>query len=315
MNKFKLFLIQFFSSLIFLSIIGIIISIYIEEKYNDCSLMLKVCVDVIRTISIAVLVAGIFSWISSSQKFLEKIQVILKKLLVDKEYLQGLDDKRKLEVMKALFRSDDSIEVVPNIDEYYNFYIAHCIKIANENVRTNYSVNAKIRHDSKRGLVVCEKRHRYKLFRNEKGFYEDIKIGVAPSDIEFGLSDVKVSNANDVLDEIKSPVFSEVVIDGEKMKIATIKMDKFYKERFLHIDFITCEVGFDHWYTASIQLAQPTYGLTYLISCEDDIVVKTIDTFSQGASFDIKQEEKGATIIANQWINPGSGICVVVGKK
>ena len=32
MNKLKLFLIQFFSSLILLSIIGIIVSIYIEEN-------------------------------------------------------------------------------------------------------------------------------------------------------------------------------------------------------------------------------------------------------------------------------------------
>ena len=234
---------------------------------------------------------------------------------MDNDYLMGLDDKKKMEIMKALFRSDDSVEVVPNIEEYYDFYIAHCIKVAHENVRTNYSVTAKIKYDTKEGLVVCEKRHRYKLFRNEKGSYEDIKIGVAPFDIEFGLSDVRISNANDILAEIKSPKFSEVVIDGEKMKIATIEMDKFNKERFLNINFVTYEVGFDHWYTASIQLAQPTYGLTYLISCEDDIVVKTIDTFSQGASFDIKQEEKEAIVIANQWINPGSGICVVVGKK
>lgn len=316
MNKFRVFLVQYFIKVILLSIIGLLISLYVETKYaGDMAIEIKVLVDFVRMLCLAVLVAGLFSWITSSLRYLNRIQSILKEILIDRKFLASLDEKQKVETMKLLFRSDKSLEVVPNIDEYYNFYIAHIIRVANENVRTDYIVDTKIWYDQERNKVICEKHHRYKMHRNEKGSYDDIIIGVCPSDIDFELSNVIISDDNRTLEEIKNPELSEKVIEGEKAKIATIKVSRFQSEKFLNIEYVNREVGYDHWYTAAIQLLQPTYGLTYWIKCDDDIVVKSIDTFSQGASFTIQQNEKEATIISNQWINPGAGVCVIVGKK
>jgi len=71
------------------------------------------------------------------------------------------------------------------------------------------------------------------------------------------------------------------------------------------------EVGYDHWYTAAIA----TNGLTYIVKCEDDLVVKHYDTFSRGANFTIIKSENEIQFIADHWINPGSGKSVVVGKR
>lgn len=316
MNKTKAFLLQFFTKDILISIIGILISLYVEVKYGcNFTIEIKVLVDFVRMLCLAVLVAGLFSWITSSQRFLDRIRSILKDILIDRKFLASLEDKQKVETMKLLFRSDKSVEVVPNIDEYYNFYIAHIIRVANENVRTDYIVDTRIWYDAEKNKVICEKHHRYRMHRNEKGSYDDIVIGVCPSDIDFELSNVIISDDNRILEEIKNPELSEKIIEGEKAKLATIKVSRFQSEKFLNIDYVNREVGYDHWYTASIQLLQPTYGLTYWIKCDDDIVVKSIDTFSQGASFTIQQNGNEANISSNQWINPGAGICVIVGKK
>ena len=316
MKAYKSFLYQSCSYAIFISIIGICLSLYFDAKFShDSSNEIKIAIDIIKTLSIAVFVAGIFSWISSSQKFIDRIVEILKQILIDKKFLAGLDEKKKKEAMKLLFRSGESVELVPNIDEYYDFYIDHIIKVANENVRTNYYVDTKVRYDKEKGRVVCEKYHRYRMYRNENGFYDDFTIGISQVDLECGLSRIRIGGINHVIEEIEAPAFEEKNQNGEKMKIATIKMKKFETERYLNIEFTSIEVGYDHWYTAAIELIRPTNGLTYSVTCEDDLVVKHIDTFSQGANFTIIQKEKTAKIYADHWINPGSGISVVVGIK
>ena len=287
-----------------------------DAKYGSiCPIEIKTVFDIIRTLSIAVFVAGIFSWISSSQKFIDRIVEILKQIMIDKKFLAGLDEKKKKGAIKLLFRSDESVELVPNIDEYYDFYIGHIIKVAHENVRTNYFVNTTVRFDKKIGRVICEKYHRYRMYRNEKGFYDDITIGFSPIELGCDLSKIIISGTNGLLEQIEAPMFEIKDRDGEKMKIATIKMKKFEAEKYLNIEFTSIEVGYDHWCVAAIQLVKPTNGLIYKITCEDDLIIKYIDTFSQGATFDIQRAEKVVSIFADHWINPGSGISVVVGKK
>ena len=316
MKAYKSFLYQRFSFAILMSIIGICISLYADAKYGSiCPIEIKTVFDIIRTLSIAVFVAGIFSWISSSQKFIDRIVEILKQIMIDKKFLAGLDEKKKKGAIKLLFRSDESVELVPNIDEYYDFYIDHIIKVAHENVRTNYFVNTTVRFDKKIGRVICEKYHRYRMYRNEKGFYDDITIGFSPIELGCDLSKIIISGTNGLLEQIEAPMFEIKDRDGEKMKIATIKMKKFETEKYLNIEFTSIEVGYDHWCVAAIQLVKPTNGLIYKITCEDDLIIKYIDTFSQGATFDIQRAEKVVSIFADHWINPGSGISVVVGKK
>jgi hypothetical protein len=315
MNKYKSFLFQYFTSAILISIIGLIISLYLEETCGrSVTIKGRIIIDFIKAISMAILVAGVFSWISSTERFIKRIQSILESILIDMKFLAYLDDRKKANIMKSLFRSEASIEVVPNIDEYYNFYIDHILRVAHETVRTNYIVNTKVWYDSSIDKMVCEKRHHYRIYRNEKGFYDDIIMGVIPSDICFELSDFVISNDNEILEEIKKPVTVEKDLEGEKAKIATIKLGQYQAEKVLNIDYVNREYGFDHWYTAAIQILKPTYGLTYRILCEKDTVVKTIDTFSQGACFTIKQNGNETVITANQWLNPGAGVSVIVAK-
>lgn len=315
MKKYKSFLFQYFTPAILISIIGILVSLYIEEIYdNSFPKWINFLVDFIKAISIAVLVAGLFSWITSTERFIKRIQSILESILIDMKFLADFDDKKKKKIMKSLFRSNESLEVVPNIDEYYNFYIEHILRVAHETVRTNYIVDTKIWYDPQINKVVCEKRHRYRIYRNEKGTYDDITIGVIPSDIYFELSNVTISNDNRILEEIEKPEIVEMDWEGETAKIATIKLSKYQDEKVLNIDYVNREYGFDHWYTAAIQILKPTYGLTYRISCKDDLTIKAIDTFSQGACFTIKQNGNEATITSNQWLNPGAGVSVIVGK-
>lgn len=210
MKAYKSFLYQSCSYAIFISIIGICLSLYFDAKFShDSSNEIKIAIDIIKTLSIAVFVAGIFSWISSSQKFIDRIVEILKQILIDKKFLAGLDEKKKKEAMKLLFRSGESLELVPNIDEYYDFYIDHIIKVANENVRTNYYVDTKVRYDKEKGRVVCEKYHRYRMYRNENGFYDDFTIGISQVDLECGLSRIRIGGINHVIEEIEAPAFEE----------------------------------------------------------------------------------------------------------
>lgn len=316
MKNYKSFLFQYFTPAILISVIGILISLYVEDNNGDnLPKGVKYAMDFIKAISIAVLVAGIFSWISSTERFIKRVQLILESILIDMRFLADFDDKKKKQIMKSLFRSNASLEVVPNIDEYYNFYIEHILRVAHETVRTNYIVDTRIWYDPQINKVVCEKRHRYRIYRNEKGAYDDITIGVIPADIPFELCGVIISNDNRILEEINKPEVIEKDWDGEMAKIATIKLSQYQTEKVLNVDYVNIEYGFDHWYTAAIQVLKPTYGLTYKISCEIGMLVKAIDTFSQDVRFDIKRNGNDAIITANQWLNPGAGVSVIVAKE
>ena len=75
------------------------------------------------------------------------------------------------------------------------------------------------------------------------------------------------------------------------------------------------EFGTDHWSLVQFKALQPTDGFKFYMYCEgDDVVIREHAIFVVGAKyyFTLSENKKSVTVACNQWINEGSGLCVLV---
>lgn len=82
----------------------------------------------------------------------------------------------------------------------------------------------------------------------------------------------------------------------------------------LDVELKVTEYGSDHWTLIQFKALQPTDGFRFQLRCEDGITVKDHSIFVVGAKYylDIADDKKTISVSCNQWINEGTGLCVLV---
>jgi hypothetical protein len=319
MRTIKVFLKRFFLNYCWIGIIIILLMIILDLKSPTQTLPLKVFIEFFKTIGISIIVASVFTWASDSYAFVDKIQELLKSVVVKRDFLSNLDADSKMDAIRSLIKpSSFERKVYTNIDDYYDFYIKKTMRMSEKNVRSDYNVNSRIYFDTEKNLVVCEKIVNYRLYPTMKGF-EIIKIGFSDLRSSGKIDYVRIYKPNGEVVELKGEKIElkETIFDGEKMKIASIDMNSFTeKDKHLGVEFKILEYGYDHWIMAAIQTLQPTDGISYKIRCEDGIKIITSDTFGQGVNFKIDKynNDTEISISTYQWLNEGAGIAIIASK-
>lgn len=131
MNVLKKFLSKFFSCYCWVGILFILISIIINLAYPEQPFIIKVLMELLNTIGISISVAALFTWATDSVAFLQKVQELLKSVVIDRSFLRNLDFKSKSDVLELLIKpSNFEKSIYTNIDDYYNFYIKHTLEIS-----------------------------------------------------------------------------------------------------------------------------------------------------------------------------------------
>jgi len=320
MESLQKFLKRFFLNYCWIGIIVILLTIIVDLNLSAQTLIQRICIELFKTIGISIVVASVFSWASESSEFIDKIQKLLKTIVVKRDFLSNLDSESKMDALKLIIQPTISEKkIYANIEDYYDFYIKQTMEIVNKNVRSDYYINARIFFDSDKQALACEQTINYRLYPHSKGF-EGIKIGFTESNILNGfVSYVRIYKQNNGVEEIKKDdiELKEIVFDGVKALIASIDLSKYSAEKQLTIEIKTTDYGFDHWISASIQALIPTDGLTYRVHCDDDIEIISSDTFGQGVQFNIDKSEdnKELTVSTFQWINEGTGISIIASRK
>lgn len=319
MNKVRLFFYKIFRNYCWLGLVFVMLAIFIDTDFNYEVWIKDVGTELCMTLGISIIVGTFFSWASTTSEFMDKIQRLLKSVVIDKDFLAGLDTQSKKNVLCSIIKPTPyEKEIYTNIDEYYNHYIQKTLDLSIKNIRTDYNIFSIIQLDQVNNVIKCRKRISYTLYPTKLGF-ENIKIGFSDASINGKILSLKVWAQDGTLLISESDIaLNEEMLNGEIMFVATFDIKPYNPpiNKHLKIRFETEEEGGDPWYTSAIQILQPTYGIVYNVRCESGISIKSFDIFSYGAQIDVEKKNNTELIItANQWIPEGTGISITTAKN
>ncbi len=119
------------------------ISLLIQENIDESRFVWTTIVELVKTVSISIIVASIFTYTLGTVEFLDNITKLLENVVVSRKFLGNLSGDSKKQALKSLLESPDrDKDIYQHIEKYYEDYIRDTLNIANKNVRSNYSIAA-----------------------------------------------------------------------------------------------------------------------------------------------------------------------------
>lgn len=211
----------------------------------------------------------------------------------------------------------------PNIGEYYDFSINKTLDVGKLSVRSNYNINSRAYYDETLKKVLVEGVYSYRLFPSSEGF-KDIIVGF--EDENSFCSYITVSDPNGeqkkYIREDDNTKERENLIKlephnfgGDTTYRATIPINDFGKgKNHLDVELSVTEYGYNHWKLIQFKALQPTDGFKFHIHCDGDLEIVEHAIFVVGAKYYLQESEnkKDFSVSCNQWINEGTGLCVLI---
>lgn len=316
-NRVLLMFRKYFINFFWIGLVVVLGTIIYEKCNNPLDFIQSIVIDTLSTIGISLLVASFFSWASDTISFMDKIQELLKAIVIKRDFLSNLDNENKQNALRLLIKpSETERNIYANIEDYYSFYIKKTMNIINKNVRSDYSIEAKVFFDKQNNLVACEDVTTYRLYPNDKGF-GTVKVGFLGSEKLNSVEYIYIYKPEGNRLEFKQDklIYKEVPFGGMPSRMVEIDINEHVKdEKHLRIEIKTIEYGDDHWISIPFQALQPTDGIHYRLNCEDGFHIVKCETYGQGIDFNIDEnpDKTEISISTYQWINDGTGLNVIV---
>lgn len=305
---------NFFSNYVWLGIFLIIVSILIDEKYpsNLREYWVGISLKLIEAVGISIFIAAIFTFASGTSEFINKIKSLLEDIIVKRNFLSNIDPEAKKEALKSIIQpSTSEINKYPNIGDYYGYFINKTLEIGKKSVRSNYQVTSRVYFDEQKNKIAIEGIYSYRLYPSSEGF-NDIVVGF--EDKESCCVYVNVSDPSGEQKPFENPELIEQNDGGDITYRATIKINDFgIGKNHLDVELCVIEYGSDHWKMVQFKALQPTDGFKFSLRCEKDIFIQEHAIFVVGAKYylNVSDDRKYISISCNQWVNEGTGLCVL----
>jgi len=269
----------------------------------------------VEAVGISVIIAAIFSFASGTSGFIEKIKGLLEDIVVRRNFLANIDPEGKKEAILALIQPSVSEKnKYPNIGDYYGYFINKTLEIGKKSVRSNYQITSRAFFDIEKNRIAVEGTYNYRLYPSSDG-YNDITVGFEePEGSGSFCSFVSVSDPHGERVEFENPELKEHNEGGDISCRATIPIKDFgARKNHLDVTLNITEYGTDHWSLIQFKALQPTDGFRFHMRCDGEIEIKEHTTFVVGAKsyLDLSDDKKTITISCNQWVNEGTGLCII----
>jgi hypothetical protein len=227
--------------------------------------------------------------------------------------LANIDPESKKEALKALIQPSESEKnKYPNIGDYYGYFINKTLEIKGKSVRSNYAINARAFLDGPHNQIAIEGIYTYRLYPSSNGF-NDIILGF--EDEKSFCSGVTVSDPDGQREIFNKPKLTRFDEGGDVSYRATIQIKDFADgKNHIDVELRLTEYGTDHWKLIQFKALQPTDGFRFHLYCEGDIRIKEHAIFVVGAKYhlDLPDHKKSISFTCNQWVNEGTGLCILV---
>ncbi len=277
--------------------------------------IVQIIANLLKTVGIALLIAGVFDFSRNSQSFVSFVSSLLSNVVVSKTFLKrlSLDDKRKALEM-ILQPSDDQIRQQTNIYDFFQKKLNESMNMFNTNIKTNLVTIAEAFKKDGRVVVSGSSTNRFykinnryqpivTIFENEDSYVSDIQI-IAPDGspllIEFNDRFTTHTNAG---------------INYKKYEIEI--PEKYFIHQYLTIKRKIFESGFDHWKSFHWASLTPCDGIIFSLNCHDNLVIKEHAIFDQASRYSVTQNDDKTTIsiIATSWLDAYTGFTMTIGEK
>lgn len=305
----------FFINYLWLGIAILLISILLDKSYPEQARVywLTVFIKLLEGMGVSILIASIFTFASGTSEFVERIRSLLEDIVIRRDFLANIDPDSKKEALKALIQPTFSEKnKYPNIGDYYGYFIDKTLEIKEKSVRSNYAINARAFLCPVKHLIAIEGIYTYRLYPSANGF-NDIILGF--EDEKSFCSIVTISDPDGRRETIKDPDLKKFDEGGDVSYRGTIPIKNFADAKnHIDVELRLTEFGTDHWKLLQFKALQPTDGFRFHLQCDGNIRIQEHAIFVVGAKYhlELPEDGKSITFTCNQWVNEGTGLCVLV---
>lgn len=309
-------LFNLFSKYFWLGIVLVLLAIVLDLQIPTRGFLASSLINMLESVGIAIVVASIFTYVSGTSEFINKISQLLQSIVIGRNFLGNIDADSKREALSSLIKpSIEEKRIYSNIEDYLNTYINQTMDVTNKCVRSNYSVNARAYFDIETKSVCVDSIISYRVYPTKDG-YDAIKVGFLETDIGSACKRVVVNTPHGEREAHTEQdlEFKIIEIDAGKARLATIDLSKHAKS-CSHLDIFLemTEAGSDHWIMLSFCTLMPTDGFRHTVHCEDGLKINAYHTFIHGAQFYVDNpSDREMTTSCTEWINEGTGLSILI---
>lgn len=303
-----------FSKYLWLGVILLLVSIILNKYIGQDIFIAYVIVQLVLSISVAIIVASIFTYTMGTAEFVDKIKDLLEDIVVSRRFLGNLSSKDKGEALHAILKASDAeSKIYSNITRFYEYHIINTLDIKEKCVRSNYTITARAFYDYDKKLVAVNGIYSYRLFPGASGF-QPIKVGFDEGDVHSRVEKVIVHKPNG-----ERRVFEEVELFpqenvGAHDRLGSVDTNEIGKgQEHLDIEIHVLEYGLDHWFMFTFKALQPTDGFRLNLTCVSGLEIRKHCVFDTGNAYHVDTNGKCELNIAcHQWIKEGVGVSILI---
>ena len=316
---------------IILLLVSVIINViqFQETMPTQLLFIIRIFTNILQNIGIALMIAYFFTYVSSTQSFIDFIKDKLISIIITKDFLSKINNDERLEMMRNILKP---VEDLPyhRINDYFNKHITQSLSLFETHFRSSYQINAIAKIDEEKNKVRVDVELRYRMYK-VSGKFEDLNIGFEDETVEEQpvniytpdgkkeIIEVEIENREDLLKKGKKSFFEN---DLSLIKESFAKKDPLITQRlekyeYLDVENRFTEFGNDHWHLLTFRIMTPCDGLSILISCDSKLTIKKFIPFGDLNSFNVnlRDENKIIDIFCNEWVEAGLGVAILIAKK
>ncbi len=309
---------KFFTSILFIGIIlvliAIIITLVIVPKVNNSfgEIALQILGGGLSTVGTGFIVGYAIDVKKNASEYTKEIGNQLQKIIVDKSFVRTLNDDEKLSICEKLIIPNDSKRHT-DIDEYMKSKSRKFLDFSDINFRTNFAVTVEVSYDKNLEKYKSQYSFSHRIYKINNEYkpldiklekYSTLNPTIIKSNNNKELKRVTAEECkrNKHTDTIEREIFSYDI------------PQEYCRFPFLIIERNVIEYGHKHWISLNWSSLTPIRDLTYEIICHDGII-KDYYIFDNSDLYEtpkISDDRKRMVIKTTQWVDPYTGICVIV---
>lgn len=304
---------RFFNKFFVIGLITILVSIIINLKIADDCFIKLVFVNLFNTIGVALMIGSIFDFSKNSQDFMDFVSNILKDIIVSKNFLKGLEDKEKKKALEMILTpSGNQLEQCSDIQMYFKKKINDTMDIFHTNFKTNLVINAEAR--KKEGIVQVFITLTYRVYKIEDKYFPLVTT-FERENCNVEKSYIISPDGEEIEINEKNMTLDDTTISPTNVKKYSYEIpDTLYKFPYLTIKKICVEMGYDHWTNFHWNTLTPTDGITFSLSCYDNLHIQEYFIFNSENLYNVNENDTHThiDIISTSWLDANSGFVFTI---
>ena len=284
-----------------------------EENKQSVIWVLTIISKASSTVGLALILSNLTKLFNKKEeeereiKRKEEIEGIIKNTVISKEFIRMYsDDEKKNIIAKLLTPDNSSLSRHSNIKEYLDAKSDKYLNFFNINFRSRMNIDIRVSKDKNSSRFKAEYTISYRIYKINKK-YEPLCI----------LSEKDHNNLKTVIQDCEGKILKTLELNDLKEdngKYLYNIPEEYNDHNFLIVERYITEYGHSHWISLYWRSLTPIDGIDYKVNCTDGIIKENIIFDNEGLYNEptISEDRKSLTIKSSQWLDPYTGISVII---